>query len=314
MKIKSIKKTDYNENVYNLHIKDNHNYFANGINVSNCHLSKSKSYRSILKSTFNNAYYRWGMSGTFPKDESEEMMQIMKYTGPVIETVKAKDLMDAGYITKVKIKGILMNHNDFEFTDRLEVVSSRDKKACYDLECAKIQESEERLLVINKIVTNCKSNTLVLFHNTEYGEKIFNVLKEKNPDKELHFISGKVSNKKRTPIKADMETTDKIQILVGSFGCVATGLSINAINNIIFTQSFKKEQIIIQSIGRALRLHKDKKMAYVFDMVDIFNRDPYDKYKGKKFKNILLTHWEKRLKIYEDEQYPADFLEIELKG
>ena len=37
MKIKSIKKIDYSENVYNLRIKDNHNYFANNHCVSNCH-------------------------------------------------------------------------------------------------------------------------------------------------------------------------------------------------------------------------------------------------------------------------------------
>ena len=37
MKIKSIKKIDYNDDVYNLHIKDNHNYFANNHCVSNCH-------------------------------------------------------------------------------------------------------------------------------------------------------------------------------------------------------------------------------------------------------------------------------------
>lgn len=37
MKIKSIKKIDYKEDVFNLHIKDNHNYFANNHCVSNCH-------------------------------------------------------------------------------------------------------------------------------------------------------------------------------------------------------------------------------------------------------------------------------------
>lgn len=37
MKIKSIKKIEYKEDVYNLHIKDNHNYFANNHCVSNCH-------------------------------------------------------------------------------------------------------------------------------------------------------------------------------------------------------------------------------------------------------------------------------------
>lgn len=37
MKIKSIKKIEYSGDVYNLHIKDNHNYFANNHCVSNCH-------------------------------------------------------------------------------------------------------------------------------------------------------------------------------------------------------------------------------------------------------------------------------------
>jgi len=37
MKIKSIKKIDYDGDVYNLHVKDNHNYFASDHCVSNCH-------------------------------------------------------------------------------------------------------------------------------------------------------------------------------------------------------------------------------------------------------------------------------------
>jgi len=37
MKIKSIKKIDYKDDVFNLHVEDNHNYFANNNCVSNCH-------------------------------------------------------------------------------------------------------------------------------------------------------------------------------------------------------------------------------------------------------------------------------------
>ena len=54
-------------------------------------------------------------------------------------------------------------------------------------------------------------------------------------------------------------------------GTLSTGVSINAIFNVIFADSFKSEQIIIQSIGRALRLHSDKKKAMIFDLVDVFN-------------------------------------------
>lgn len=322
MKVKSIKKIDYTGDVYNLQVKDNHNYFVNNLCVSNCHKSTAKSYRKILKRTLGTAYYRWGMSGTFPNDSTYEMMEIMAKTGPVVEIVKAKDLMDAGYITKVKIKGLLMYHNDWEFAERLEIVSSRDKKSAYDLEVEKAQESVEKLGVINKIVSQCKANTLVLFHNTEYGQKILDYVKERNPDKDFYYIDGSVKNNgtkknienNRTFIKSEMEKTDgRIKILVASFGTLSTGVSINAITNVIFCQSFKKEQVIIQSIGRALRLHDEKKMAYIFDLVDVFNHDNFVAKTKSKFKNILYNHWEKRLKIYRDEEYPADSIEIQLK-
>lgn len=293
------------------------------VTIDEGHKASAESYKKILGFTKNNAYYRWGMSGSFPKDETYEMMEIMTRTGPIVDIVKAKQLMDEGYITKVKIKGIIMNHNDFEFTELIEAVASRDKKAAYDLEVAKIQESDERIKVINKIISECKANTLVLFHNTEYGQKIFDYVKEKNPEMEFFYIDGSVKNNEtkkniennRSFIKKEMEKTDgKVKVLIASFGTLSTGVSINAINNVIFTQSFKKEQVIIQSIGRALRLHKDKKMAYVFDLVDRFNTDPYSSSRTRnRFKNILYTHWEKRCAIYTEEEYPFSLMEINLK-
>ena len=49
MKIKTIKKISRNnETVYNLTVKDNHNYFANGILVSNCHTCLAKSTSEMI--------------------------------------------------------------------------------------------------------------------------------------------------------------------------------------------------------------------------------------------------------------------------
>ena len=59
-------------------------------------------------------------------------------------------------------------------------------------------------------------------------------------------------------------------------GTLSTGVSINAIFNVIFADSFKSEQIIIQSIGRALRLHSDKKKALVFDLVDVYYHEKFN--------------------------------------
>lgn len=189
------------------------------------HKGKSKSYRKIFKRTISSAEYRWGMSGTFPDNDTYEMMEIMAKTGPVVDKVTAKELIDEGFITPLKIKGVLVEHNDYEFRDLLERVASRDKKSAYDLEVEKIQESDGRLTVINQIVSKCKDNTLVLFHNTEYGHKLLEYLKTQNPDKEFFYIDGSVKEKgtKKNPeisrqyIKEQMMKTDKVKYILLTF-------------------------------------------------------------------------------------------------
>jgi superfamily II DNA or RNA helicase len=81
-------------------------------------------------------------------------------------------------------------------------------------------------------------------------------------------------------------------------------VSITAIFNVIFVDSFKSEQIIIQSIGRALRLHSDKRKAMIFDLVDIFNPD--------NMKNILYKHFLEREMFYKKRKYPYKIIKINL--
>jgi superfamily II DNA or RNA helicase len=81
-------------------------------------------------------------------------------------------------------------------------------------------------------------------------------------------------------------------------------VSINAIFNVIFADSFKSEQIVIQSIGRSLRLHSDKKRALIFDIVDVFN--------NKKPNNILYKHFTEREKFYIKRKYPYKVININL--
>ncbi len=94
------------------------------------------------------------------------------------------------------------------------------------------------------------------------------------------------------------------KVLIASFGTLSTGVSINAIFNVIFADSFKSEQIIIQSIGRSLRLHADKKKATIFDLVDVFSHD--------NFNNIHYTHFKERMRFYDKRDYPYKIIKINL--
>jgi len=276
------------------------------IATDEAHGAKAKTISSILESTFTHAYCRFGVSGTFPTDDTCEILNIQAVLGPKITEVSADELKKKGIITPMEVKAVIMNHNDLEFHDRLKLIrKSGDGKAAFDLEKAYAHQSEKRLVFIRKIVDKCDNNTLLLFHTIDNGQRIFQKLKDELPDKEFYYIDGEISGKKREEIKKLMEvTSDKVKVLVASFGTLSTGVSINAIFNVIFTDSFKSEQIIIQSIGRGLRLHTDKDKVNIFDLVDIFN--PND------MSNILYKHFKEREGFYNKRKYPYKIIKINL--
>jgi len=270
------------------------------------HGAKAKTITTILQKTFGHAYSRFGVSGTFPEDDTCEILTIQSVLGPKITEVSANELKEKGIITPMDIRVVVMNHNDKEFDDRMQIIKKGGNgKDAFELEKAYIHVSDKRLDFIKKIVDKCDTNTLLLFHTIEYGQRIFNKLQSEISDKEFFYIDGEVSGKKREEIKKKMESTEgKVKVLIASYGTLSTGVSINAIFNVIFADSFKSEQIIIQSIGRALRLHSDKKKANIFDLVDVF--DPNN------MSNILFRHFKEREKFYIKRQYPYKIIKINL--
>jgi superfamily II DNA or RNA helicase len=270
------------------------------------HGAKAKTITTILKHTFGYAYSRFGVSGTFPEDDTCEILTIQSVLGPKITEVSANELKEKGIITPMDIKAVIMNHNDREFSERIDIIKKGGNgKDAFELEKAYIHISEKRIEFIKKIVQKCDSNTLLLFHTIDYGQKLFDNLSSSLTDKEFFYIDGEVSGKKREEIKKQMEVTDgKIKVLIASYGTLSTGVSINAIFNVIFADSFKSEQIIIQSIGRALRLHSDKKKATIFDLVDVYVPDNMN--------NILFRHFKEREKFYNKREYPYKVIKINL--
>ena len=61
------------------------------------------------------------------------------------------------------------------------------------------------------------------------------------------------------------------QILISNYPIMSTGVNIKRLFNLVFISPLKAYTTITQSIGRGLRLHPDKKVFRVFDLVDDFN-------------------------------------------
>lgn len=184
------------------------------------HGSKSKTILSILERTFKTAYSRFGVSGTFPPDDSCEILTIQSVLGPKITEVSAHELKEKGIISPMEIKSLIINHNDKEFNDRIDIIRKGGMgKEALNLEKDYIHISDKRLDLIKKIVDKCDKNTLILFHSIEYGQKILNKITSEIPDKDVYYIDGEIKNKKREEIKKFMEETkESIEYTILNFG------------------------------------------------------------------------------------------------
>lgn len=270
--------------------------------------SDIKLVSKILTNTFGSAYVRFGMSGTFPDKESIDYITIQSLMGPKITEVRADELMKKGIITSVKIKTLILNHNDSEFNDNINLIKrGGNGKAAFDLERKYIQQSAKRTnFIIDKILSKITKNTLVLFTIKDYGSSIYHACRERLQNIDVHYIDGDVKTERREYIKKEMEdTSGNPKILIASFGTLSTGVSIKSLSNVVFLESYKSEQIVIQSIGRILRLHSEKDHANVFDIVDIY-------FDTKQPSNILYKHYTERKRFYTDRKYPFVELKINL--
>ena len=109
MKIKSIEEINYDGDLYNLHVKDNHNYFAEEICVSNCHRFASEETSTIVKKTIN-CQYKIGFTGTIP-DNPIQKMELLGLFGMPKTYITSSELIDRKLATPIKINSIIFQYN-----------------------------------------------------------------------------------------------------------------------------------------------------------------------------------------------------------
>jgi superfamily II DNA or RNA helicase len=184
------------------------------------HGAKSTTLTTILKRTFGHAYNRFGVSGTFPSDDTLEILTIQSVLGPNVTKIEASTLVESGTITPMTIKAVILNHANSDISEKLNYIKKMGAGAdAFRLEKEIIQSSDKRVEFIKKLVDKCDSNTLLLFHTIEYGTKIYNKLKEDLKNKDIYYIDGEVNNKKREEIKKQMEVTKvEVEYTILNFG------------------------------------------------------------------------------------------------
>lgn len=276
--------------------------------VDECAHAQADSIKNIITKC-SNAEYVFGVTGTFPKEDTYENLVIQSYIGPVIYNYSSFELInDAKQATPVYACGFLLNYLEDEKKENLFNIRNLVNKDNPDegskvlnIEKEVARNSHTRLKFICDLVKKTTKNTLVLFSDVknEYGRKIYNNVKETS-DKQVFYVDGGINSDYRENAKQSMEEdTTGNTVIVASIGTYGEGIDIANLWNIILVETTKSDGQMGQILGRGMRQYPGKDKVILIDIGDDFRYGG-----GKKNNNYLYKHFKEREKIYRERKFP----------
>ena len=218
---------------------------------------------------------RIGFTGTLPENNIDTW-NINNFIGPVIFKKTTTELRAAAggeYIANAQCLAIKL---DYDFKPDYTAVSSGQK---YLLELDYIHNSRFRNKVIKQLAHNFKNNCLILIDHIAHGDNLYKELSTLT-DKQVYFIQGSVEVEERRRVQEIMEQHNNV-VCIAISKIFSTGISIKNIHYIVFAAGGKSKIKTLQSIGRGLRVHENKDILTLVDIVDdlIYGIKHYDKRK-----------------------------------
>jgi superfamily II DNA or RNA helicase len=214
--------------------------------VDEIHGAKGDVLRNMLAGAFANIPLRWGFTGTIPKEEYNADI-IYSTIGPVVTTVKARELMDRGVLSDCHVQIVQMK-DYVEFDNYAE-------------EYNYLVTDQTKLYWMSTFIKEMADigNTLILVNRVATGKELQKLL----PGSE--FVSGGVKSDDRQEAYDSIAVEDG-KMLIATYGVAAVGLNIPRLFNLILFEPGKSFVRVIQSIGRGVRRAKDKDFVQIYDI------------------------------------------------
>jgi len=257
------------------------------------HQFKSKSLISIM-TKLSDAKYRYGFTGTLDGTQTHKWV-LEGLFGPSYKIIKTDELMKKGHLAKLDINVLLLKHppNKFEnFEEEVQYIIGHNRRNNF----------------IKNLALDLKGNTLILYARVEgHGLPLYELINNNNSieNRNVFFIHGGVDTEDREKVREITEQENNA-IIVASYGTFSTGINIKNLHNVIFASPSKSRIRNLQSIGRVLRKGNRKTRATLYDIADDIS------YKSRR--NYTLNHLIERIKVYNEENFNYDIVNIPLKN
>ena len=256
------------------------------------HQFKSKSLISIM-SKLADCKYRFGFTGTLDGTQTHKWV-LEGLFGPSYKIIRTEELMKKGHVAKLDINVLLLKHPAHKFET-------------FEDEVQYIINHERRNKFIRNLALDLKGNTLILFARVEgHGQPLYDLINNSTIDeRQVFFVHGGVDTKDRELVREITEKENNA-IIIASYGTFSTGINIKNLHNVIFASPSKSRIRNLQSIGRVLRKGNNKTKATLYDIADDIS------YKSRR--NYTLNHLIERIKVYNEENFNYDIVNIPLKN
>jgi len=230
--------------VYDLEVKDNHSYVANGIVVHNCHHIPARTiYDTALKC---DARYRFGLSATPERPDGMDMY-LEAAIGPHSINVRAEDLIDQK----------LLAIPEFEFLEVPATSYRRFADYSDDYKFNVVLNPDRNKSIVSRTKQLVKDGRTVYIHVTriDHGKILSEMLS-------APFVYSKSKDRSE---QIEKFKTGENSVLISTL--LGEGVDIGGIDAIVMAAGGKSEISTIQRVGRALR-PKPGKVAVIVDFID----------------------------------------------
>jgi superfamily II DNA or RNA helicase len=232
------------------------------------HHSSASTYLKLNKMV-SNAYYRYGLSGTWMRTDGTDMT-MHGVLSDVIFTKSASELIEEGWLVRPYITFTSIN---------LKGWSRLNYRAAYDRIILDVGFNTHVSRIANTKIKENKQ-TLVLVRRKEHGELLNQMIEDSS------YICGDHPVEERERVKRDfLEKRIPCLIATNIFG---EGIDIPSIDVLVNARLQKTEIQTVQGAGRALRKTPGKERAEIFDFLISGQRN-------------LAAHSKERLETYRKE-------------
>jgi superfamily II DNA or RNA helicase len=271
-------KSDEGYDVYDIAVKDNHNFvlkMADGMRlypvVSNCHHMGAEVFSRCMMKV--NTTYTLGLSGTMERKDGLTKVFEM-FIGPVVH----KEKMESEH--SVLVKGIVYNVDDEEFNETQHDYMGNPKFSTMISKLCSYSHRSEFILrvVVSELEMNQDQQIMILAHNKSLITYLHDAIAHRN------IAGGSVGYYIGGMKEAALKQSESKKVIIATYAMASEGLDIKTLTSLILASP---KTDVCQSVGRILRQKHSSPL--VIDIIDEHD--------------IFMSQWYKRRKYYKSQNY-----------